>query len=66
MSVDYGAVADRLLNMAARMAKERRRQAPPKRLDAFVVKACIDSLQSELSKVETLAGSLKAAGCGRL
>ena len=61
MSVDYGAVADRLLNMAARMAKERRRKSPTPPLDAFAMKACIDSLQSELCKVEALAGSLKTA-----
>ena len=66
MAVDYAAVADRLLKLSARMAKERRRAPPPQRLDAFAVKACIDSMQSELSKVEALAGSLKAAGCGPL
>src|SRR3954447_14411498 len=65
--VDYGAVADRLLKMSARMAKQRRRSPPPPRLDAFVVKACIDSLQRELAKVELLAGSFKTGadmGCG--
>jgi hypothetical protein len=63
MRVDYGAVADRLLKMAARMEKERRRNPPPPRprLDAFAMKACIDSLQGDLSKVEALAASLKAA-----
>jgi hypothetical protein len=61
MSVDYGAVADRLLKMAARMAKERRRKPPSPPLDAFAMKACIDSLQSELSKVDLLAASLKTA-----
>ena len=44
MSVDYGAVADRLLKLSAKMAKERRRAPPPPRLDAFAVKACIEFL----------------------
>ena len=61
MSVDYGAVADRLLKMAARMEKERRRAPPRPRLDAFAMKACIDSLQGDLRRVEALAASLKAA-----
>jgi hypothetical protein len=58
MPVDHAAVADRLLKMAARMAKQRRK-APPQRLDAFSIKACIDSLQRELSKVELAAASLR-------
>jgi hypothetical protein len=63
MGMDYGAVADRLLKMAARMEKERRRKplAPRPRLDAFAMKACIDSLQGDLSKVEALTTALKAA-----
>ena len=31
------------------------------RLDTFTLKACIDSLQRELAKVETMAASLKAS-----
>jgi hypothetical protein len=62
LGVDYAAVADRLLKLSARMAKQGRRAPPPPRLDAFVVKACIDSLQKELSKVELMAASLKTAG----
>ena len=58
MAVDYSALADRLLKISARIAKQHR-QRPP--LDAFAMKACIDRLQSELSKVDALAASLRTA-----
>ena len=35
-------------------------RSPPRgRLDTFTLKACIDSLQRELDKVEVIAGTLK-------
>ena len=58
MAVDHAAVADRLLKMATKMAKQRRK-APPQRLDVFTIKACIESSARELSKVELAAASLR-------
>ena len=36
------------------------RSPPRDRLDTFTLKACIDSLQRELAKVERMAAALKA------
>ena len=58
MGVDYAAVSDGLLKTSLMIAKQHRQARH--RLDSFAIKACIDSLQRELSKVELMAASLKA------
>jgi hypothetical protein len=58
MGVDYAAVADPLLKTSLVIAKQHRQAQ--QRLDAFAMKACIDSLQRELSNVELVVASLQA------